>query len=286
MKDLSNYRFLRNRWYNQVDKVGRTVKKVCNIFGVSRKTYYKWRSRDLGPKSTYLAKENHPNLKLNSKVKIFIEKEKLKFNYGPLKMKYLVKRELKIDLSTTLIYRFYKRKGLIRKKQKKLPWYQPIKKRVLALKAGANVQMDVQYIWHRRFFYRFRLIDEKTRMQFFDDHSIKDSQSSIEAFKKAQQYFPFPILAIQTDNGSENRGEFHKYLLEKNIIHRFIPKGPAPWNGKVERAHGIMNQEYNRNPNRIFQEPEQYLDWYNYERIHLGINGLTPYEKYLESVTS
>lgn len=154
---------MRSRWYAQVDKIGRTVKEVCSIFGISRKTYYKWRKRDLGPKSSYRAKENHPHLKLTPGVKTFIEKEKLKFNYGPLKMKYLVKWELKIDLSTTLIYRFYYRKGLIRRKQKKLSWYQPLKERVIALKAGANAQMDVQYYWQGRFFYRFRLVDEKNK---------------------------------------------------------------------------------------------------------------------------
>lgn len=286
MKDLTKYRSLRNRWYYQVNKCQRSVKEVCEIFGIARKTYYKWRGRDLGPKSSYLAREDHPHLKLTPQVRIFIEKEKLKFNYGPLKMKYLVKRKLNLDLSTTLIYRFYCRKGLIRRKQKKLPWYQPIKERIFAQKPGENVQFDVQYFWQGRFFYRFRFIDEITRMQFFYDSSTKDSQSAIRALEKAKSYFPFQVLAIQTDNGSEFRGEFHPYLQDSHIIHRFIPKKSAPWNGKVERAHGTMNQEYTQNPNRQFQEPEQYLNWYNYERIHLGINGLTPHEKYLESVTT
>jgi len=44
-----------------------------------------------------------------------------------------------------------------------------------------------------------------------------------------------------------------------------------------------MNQEYFQSR---FKEPEQYLEWYNYERIHLGINGLTPYEKYMEALKS
>jgi len=89
-------------------------------------------------------------------------------------------------------------------------------------------------------------------MQFFVDHPTKDSQSSIRTFEKAKRYFPFPILAIQTDNGAEFRGSFHQYLEENNILHRFIPKTSALWNGKVERTHGTMNAEYNHNPNRIF----------------------------------
>lgn len=281
--DHPNNYSLRRKWYRQVIECHRTVKETCSIFGIPRKTYYKWRKRDLGPKQGYSSKPAHPHLKLTPSVRIFIENQKLKTNYGPLKMKYLVKRELKINLSTTLIYRFYLRKGLIRKKQKRLPWYQPIKNRILAKIPGQNVEFDVQYIWQNcRFIYRFRLVDEYSRMQFFSDQKSKDSSSAIIAFEKALKYFPFKILSIQTDNGSEFRGEFHQYLIQNNINHNFIPKASAPWNGKVERAHGVMNQEY---PNSHFQEPQQYLEWYNYERIHLGINGLTPYEQYLKSVT-
>lgn len=282
MKNYTLYRPLRRRWYAQVGSGHRSVKETCQIFGISRKTYYKWRQRDLGPKQGYSSRKNHPHLKLTPAVKIFIEKEKLQTNYGPLKMKFLVKRVLGLDLSKTIIYRFYRRKGLIRKPQKRLPWYQPLKERVIVQKPGQNLQFDVQYLWQSRFIYRFRLVDEFSRMQFFADSGSKDSHSAVKIFEQAQRYFPFLILGVQTDNGSEFRGEFHQYLLENNIVHRFIPKASAPWNGKVERAHGTMNQEYSQNPKSPFQEPEQYLEWYNFERIHLGINGLTPYEKYQE----
>ncbi len=71
--------------------------------------------------------KNQPNLKLIYEVRLFIEKEKLKTNYGHLKMKLWVKRKLGLDISTTIIYRYYKKKKLIRKPQKKLPWYEPMK---------------------------------------------------------------------------------------------------------------------------------------------------------------
>lgn len=195
MKSYASYRFLRDRWYYQVDRQQRSVKEVCEIFGVSRKTYYQWRARDLGPKQGYSARLAHPHLKLTPEVRTFIEKEKLRTNYGPLKMKFLVKRELKIDLSTTLIYRFYQRKNLIRKKQKKLPWYQPIKERIFTSKPGENVEFDVQYLWQSKFIYRFRLVDEFSRMQFFADSGSKDSQSAVRIFEQAQKYFPFQSWA-------------------------------------------------------------------------------------------
>lgn len=280
--DFSTSRSFRAKWYLQVEKYSRSVKEVCNIFGISRKTYYKWRKRDLDGNRGYSSRQSHPNLKLTYEIRRFIEEQKIATNYGPLKMKMLVKKELGVSISTTIIYRFYRKKGLIFKKQKKLPWYQPLKERIFAQKPGENIQLDVQYIWQKKRSYRFRFQDEVTRLQFFYDLGDKDSRSAITSLKKAIEYFPFKIYSIQTDNGAEFRGEFHQYLLQHQINHHFIPKRSAPWNGKVERAHGVMNQEYDHNPRRSWQSPLSYLRWYNYDRLHLGLNGLTPYEKFLE----
>ena len=103
----------RFKWYRQVDKYKRSVKEVCEIFGISRKTYYKWRRLDFGNNiSRYYPAKNQPNIKLTPAVQKFITEQKLRTNYGPLKMKLLVKRVLGVDISTTIIYRFYKKKDL------------------------------------------------------------------------------------------------------------------------------------------------------------------------------
>ena len=102
-------------WYQSVDRDKRTVKETCSIFGISRKTYYKWRKRDFRGGGNTVNSNLKSNTKLTWEVKQFIEKEKLKTNYGPLKMKFLVKRKLDLDISTTIIYRYYLRRKLIRK---------------------------------------------------------------------------------------------------------------------------------------------------------------------------
>ena len=65
-----------------------------------------------------------------------ITKEKLKTNYGPLKMKMLVKKKLDIDIFTTIIYRFYLRRKLIRKPQKRNLWFAPMKHALVIDKLG------------------------------------------------------------------------------------------------------------------------------------------------------
>jgi len=101
----------------------------------------------------------------------------------------------------------------------------------------------------------------------------------------AEKYFDFKIMSIQTDNGGEFRGDFHNWLNKQNIPHYFIPKKSPYWNAQVERVHKTIDDEYYQNPIRIWKTPYEWLEYYNFERIHLTLNGLTPQEKYLQSVT-
>ncbi|MFH1537273.1 MAG: hypothetical protein ABID45_04750 [Patescibacteria group bacterium] len=111
------------------------------------KCYYYWYQKDIKDGRNYHSKKRQPNVKLNDEIRQFIAKEKIKTNYGPLKMKYRIKQEFDVDVSTTIIYRFYKKKMLIRKPQRKLPWYEPMKERLIIEKPGEGVQFDIKYIY-------------------------------------------------------------------------------------------------------------------------------------------
>jgi len=277
----------RFRWYLQVDKYHRTVKGTCKIFGISRKTYYKWILRDYGKRNgVYAPTKNQPNLKLTYEIRLFVEKEKLKTNYGPLKMKMWVKRKLGVDISTTIIYRYYKRKKLIRKPQRKLPWYEPMKNHLIVENKGEGVQLDVKYVYEagsRK--YQFSVFDPFTEKYHFIICPTKESKNAVTALKTAEKHFGFRILSVQTDNGGEFRGCFHDWLTKMNISHYFIPKKSPYWNAEVERVHRTIDEEYYHNPYRIWKTPYEWLKYYNFERIHLTLNGLTPQEKLLQSVT-
>jgi len=207
-----------------------------------------------------------------------------------LKKKLLLKRRLGITVSTTIIYRYYQRKKLIRRPQKKLPWYEPLTDPVIPEKPGEVVQLDTKYVWIKgKRKYQRTFVDVFTGLQHAMIVSSLEAQDTVRAFTAAETAFPFPILAIQNDNGSENRGDFHQYLGKRGIAHYFIPKSSPQWDGAVERAQGVIDQEYYLNPLRPWSSLPEYLIWYNRERIHLGkyLQGLTPmekYEQYLEKV--
>lgn len=284
---LSAPKELRARWYLQVEKYGMSVPEVCKIFGVSRKTYYKWYQKDhpFERGAGRPPRKTHPHTKIFGDLRVAIVEAKEKYNYGPKKMKIYLKREYKVDVSASALYKFFKKKKLIRKPRKQQKWYTPLKQPYQAVSPGENVQLDVKYVpgmnmtWH----YQYRFVDTVTNMQFAVTMDSRDSLTTISAFKQATKYFPFQVTGIQTDNGGEFRGKFHEYLIRNNIPQRYIPKRSAPWNGKVERANRSVDDEFYLNPTRPWKTIAQYNDWYNHERPHLGkaMNGLTPHQKFL-----
>lgn len=272
---------VRNKWYFLIEQAGKSVNEVCSWYCISRKTYYKWRKLDHGSR-TYIPRAVHPDTKIKGEVKVFVSEEKLRINYGPKKMKLLLKRRFGLTISTTAIYKFYKKKGLIRRPQKKLPWYTPLKDPVIPRKPGDVVQVDTKYVWiDNRRKYQRTFVDIYTGFHHAVIVESLEAKSTVTAFLEAEKVFPFPILGVQSDNGSENRGVFHQYLGERGIAHYFIPKSSPNWDGAVERAHGVIDQEFYLNPTRPWKTLSEYLRWYNYERIHEGkyLNGLIPIEK-------
>lgn len=279
---------IRQKWYFLVEHAGKTVPEVCDLYAISRKTYYKWRAIDHGSR-VHVPKKEHPDTKLKGAVKVFVCAEKLRINYGPRKMSLLVERRFGLLVSTTAIYKLYKKKGLIRRPQKRLPWYTPLKEHVTPLQPGDVVQMDAKYVWEggvRK--YQRTFIDVYTGFHHAVVANGLTSRETVCAFEEAERVFPFKILGVQNDNGSENRGDFHQYLGARGIAHYFIPKSSPNWDGAVERAHGVIDAEFYLNPTRPWKTLAEYLRFYNYERIHLGryLNGLIPIEKFTQYQSS
>lgn len=278
---------LRIRWYRLVDKCHRTVEEVCALYDIPKKTYYKWWKRDFAPSShNQKIRLVDKKTKLTPALKEYIRAKKFKTNYGPEKMKLAIKKELNINVSTTIIYRFYKRTRLIRRPQKRYAWFSTMTERLTITGPGQGVQLDVKYVYEggkRR--YQFSVFDPYTELYHFTIFDTRYSINAITAFLNAEEYFGFKILSAQTDNGSEFRGDFHSWLIDKDLMHYFIPKKSPWWNGKVERVHKTIDEEYYHNPWRVWKTPQEWLQYYNEERIHLSINGLTPRQKLFLSVT-
>lgn len=80
--------------------------------------------------------------------------------------------------------------------------------------------MDVKYVYEegaRKF--QFSVLDPYTLKYHFTIFPTRESKNAIVAFQNAEEYFGFKIVSIQTDNGSEFRGDFHDWLTKSHIAH-------------------------------------------------------------------
>ncbi|MFH1767241.1 MAG: hypothetical protein ABH826_04055 [Patescibacteria group bacterium] len=89
------------------------------------------------------SRKTHPQLKITGVVRVLIVEAKEKYNYGPKKMSLYLKEECETEVSPSAIYKFFKKRKLIRKPQKKQEWYTPMKEPFYAQRPGENVQLDV-----------------------------------------------------------------------------------------------------------------------------------------------
>ena len=275
---------VRKKWSFLLYKAGWTAERICKEYGISRKTLYKWIKKDR-ELPIYEALKLQPALKLTPQIRIFLEEQKKLSNAGPKKLAIMVEKEFGVKVSSTIVYRFLKKKGLIKNPQKKLPWYTPMKEKIIPKAPGDLVELDIKHVYKEgKLKYQRTFLDVYTRMQYVHLSRSRDSNTTINALKEAIEFFPFNIKAIQTDNGSEFRGKFHTYLEENNIKHYFIPKSSPQWNGCVERVNRSIDEEFYLNIFTPYNNIHEYIHWYSTKRPHLGkgMDGLTPMEKFLQ----
>jgi len=130
--------------------------------------------------------------------------------------------------------------------------------------------------------YIIAFIDDCTRLLIHAEYFAQAStENTILAFKNAirKQGKPESIL---TDNGVQftparsEKGPFTLFCEEQGIKHILGRVHHPQTNGKIERWFGTYKQEYDER----FKSLNQFIKFYNEERIHQGIGYLTPKEKY------
>ena len=151
---------------------------------------------------------------------------------------------------------------------------------------GGLVQIDTKhlYINFQRFFV-FAAIDAKSRLGFVKAFTSGSSLCGATFLGEVVSFFPFPIEAVQTDNGSEYLLNFHKACEEKGIVHYFSDPQCPQQNALVERFIQTMTYEHFNWQDELLNELplvqescELFNEKYNQRRLHRSLNYLTPME--------
>lgn len=172
-------------------------------------------------------------------------------------------------------------------------------KEIKDYKPGALIEKDMKYVVKQgqyidrgedmvrdTFWYQHTEIDSFTRIRAVE--LVKDSSSATatQAHKRAVARFPFSVACENTDNGSENNGDFTDMMQAQNVFHFYSKVGTPTDNPRVERSHLTDDNEfYNRGSiqTTLEKQREETLKWewtYNYKRPHQALGYLTPMEFY------
>ena len=161
------------------------------------------------------------------------------------------------------------------KKRKKLR--RPKKKR------GVEIDTVVRFIdGTKRYIYT--AIDVERKFAFASAYSTHSSTSASDFLEKLMAVAPFPILEVQTDNGSEFARRFRDVCAQRGIVHyHTYPRAPK-MNACVERFNRTLSEDcIMRHRGALRDDLTRFnallidwLLWYNMERPHESLGMRTP----------
>jgi len=193
----------------------------------------------------------------------------------------LTKRGIVVSLSS--VKRTLKRQELIAPRKWKR--YRPPIARPPADAPGSLVQTDTIHFldWQTKDkFYLYTVIDLHTRMAYAAVHDSISQRWSYQTLLEARELFGFDFQTVQADNGPEFATWLKVMLGSKGIILRHSRVRKSNDNAHIERFNRTIQQELlgtrplRRNVNQ--QMLDEYLHYYNHDRLHLGIELQTPIE--------
>lgn len=260
---------------------GWSARKVGRRFGFHHTAIMKWVEKakiigygNIPTKSS--RPYSHPK-QLKEEIIIKIVKKRLEHGRcAEAVHKQLQNDGLKVSLSS--VKRTLERKYLIKKRS---PWkrYHPPVDRPYPLKSGDLVQIDTihRMISEKKRIYVFVLIDVYSRWIYAKAYTKINGRQTIRFVKEAERHASFKFSMLQSDHGPEFSLWFRSRIQKS---HRFTRIGKPNDNAHIERVNRTIQEEcLDKLPNDVKQincELKKYLQYYNYKRVHAGINYLTP----------
>lgn len=193
-----------------------------------------------------------------------------------------------ITVSLSTIERVLRRRQLVRISS---PW----KKRHLSTERpvaafpGALAQMDTIHVLQvprkKERTYIYTLVDCFSRWAAVQAVGRIGAGPSVRVFLAARKTAPFPFSTIQSDHGSEFSSHFSQHLSVLGVAHRHSRVRQPNDNAHVERFNRTIQEEcseafrkYRHLPERLNAELQDYIQFYNTQRLHLGLDCKTPME--------
>ena len=267
-------------------KKGWSIRRVARYFGFSHGSVINWikkAPRDCRggyaviPTLPSRAK-THPNELGKEKVNAIVEQRKKHNRCAEIVHRELLNQGIVVSLSS--VKRTLKRNGLIKKRSPWKRWHFS-QARPEAILAGDLVQIDtIHFIINGKRFYVYTLVDVASRWAYAKVSLRISAKRSLNFVKEALKVSGFNFKMIQSDHGPEFSAWFTENLKKLGGKHRHSRVRKPNDNGHVERFNRTLKEEclnkVNCNPKSFQKAIDEYLPYYDNERLHLGLNFKTP----------
>lgn len=281
-----------------------TITDLSSIFGVSRKTAYKWINRygKEGPIGLIARPRNplqHPNATNNETVEKIMSAKNQHKRWGPkkilawLKVKY---PEEKFPAAST-IGGILEKEGLVRsrvKRHRTPPYTDPFTE---CDKPNAVWSADFKGQFRtedRKYCYPLTITDNYSRYLLLCEGFYKPTYKETRRwFEVVFEEYGLPD-AIRTDNGAPfaSRGicglsKLSAWFIKLGIVPERIEPGHPEQNGRHERMHRELKENTANPPSRNLKEQQKAFDEftyeYDFERPHEALGQQTPVSFYQKS---
>ena len=191
-----------------------------------------------------------------------------------------------INVSISTVYRTLKRKHLINSRSR-FKKYHLSGQRPKPEEPGILVQTDTIHIHlgDKKRMYILTLIDCYSRWAHAKASDKLTAGLALGFVKEAQAKAPFRFSCIQSDHGPEFSKHFTVFIQARGTRHRHSRVRKPNDNGHIERFNRTIQEEmrlaiqkYKNNIPLLNSEIKRYLEYYNQERLHLGLDCKTPAE--------
>jgi len=259
---------------------GWSARKIGRYFGYHHTAVMKWvrLAKKIGyvPIPTQSANPSHPNQLPRNIVQKIVDRRKAHGRYAEVLYQEL--RNSGVEVSLSSIKRTLDRRYLTKKKS---PWkrFHPHQDRPYPLKPGDLVEVDTIHLMvdKKTRIYVFVLIDVYSRWAYAKCYGRMSSKIALNFVREAQKKAPFIFGMFQSDHGPEF-GDWFVTMIQKS--HRYTRIGKPNDNSHIERLNRTLQEEcLDKVPTdvgKINCALRKYLRYYNYERLHTGINFLVP----------
>lgn len=274
------------RWLKKWQELNKNIDQAC-VNRPKRKasfvaSYYRW---------TITTESSKPHSSPNQLRKEIVEQVielRSKLKRCAEVVWYHLTRILGVCISLSSVKRIFRRHHIYDRSSKRRRSYHVSLHRPVVTAPGDLVQTDTIHLIDpltKRRIYVYTVIDLYTRLAYASIHTVIRPGLATRAILVAQASFGFKFSMVQSDNGAEFSKHFEDRLHGKGIKTRHSRLHRPNDNAHIERFNRTIQEECTGRYwtkgiaiTKLQDKINDYLDYYNHERVHLGLQLRTPTE--------